>query len=399
MDKTREACVARRRALLVRAAALGLLSAAPEAARAASAAGADEALRRAVDAAVLPLMARHRVPGMAVAVTRRGQASFFQHGVAARGSSAPVTPTTLFELGSVSKTFAATLAGQAQALGRLAFDDAPGRHLPWLKGTALDRATLLHLGTYTAGGLPLQFPDEVRDEAGIEAYFRGFAPTAAPGTQRLYSNPSIALLGRIAATALGQHYADALDQGLLPQLGLRNSFVRVPEAAAARYAWGENARGEPVRVNPGPMADEAYGVKSCAEDMIRFVQLNLDASSLPAPLQQAVARTHQGFFRTSALVQGLGWEQLPYPAAASQLLQGHAPAMLFEPQPVRPVSRPPWRAALFNKTGSTGGFGCYVAFVPSRQIGVVLLANRSYPIADRVRAGVAILAALADLRG
>lgn len=386
-----------RRALLGRAAALGLGSMVPAAARPAASAATPETFRRAVDAAILPLMARHRVPGMAVAVTRGGRASFFQHGVAARGSSAPVTPTTLFELGSVSKTFAATLAGQAQALGRLDFDDAPGRHLPWLRDTALDRATLLHLGTYTAGGLPLQFPDEVRDEAGIEAYFRSFAPTAAPGTQRLYSNPSIALLGRIAATALGQGYADALDQGLLPQLGLRNSFVRVSEAAAARYAWGENARGEPVRVNPGPMADEAYGVKSCAEDMIRFVQLNLDASGLPATLQQALASTQQGHFRTRALVQGLGWEQLPYPAATRRLQQGHTPAMLFEPQPVQPVTQPPWRTAMFNKTGSTGGFGCYVAFVPGLQIGVVLLANRSYPIADRVGAGAAILAALAAL--
>ena len=77
------------------------------------------------------------------------------------------------------------------------------------------------------------------------------------------------------------------------------------------------------------------------------------------------------------------------------LLQGNGPAVIFGPQPVRPLGADAGARGLFNKTGSTGGFGSYVAFVPQQRIGVVLLANRSYPIADRARAGAAILEALA----
>ena len=71
---------------------------------------------------------------------------------------------------------------------------------------------------------------------------------------------------------------------------------------------------------------------------------------------------------------------------------GNSPEIIFESQPVHQLAAGEWGGArLFNKTGSTGGFGAYVAFVPSKQIGIVMLANRSYPIPARVEVGLAIL--------
>jgi beta-lactamase class C len=57
----------------------------------------------------------------------------------------------------------------------------------------------------------------------------------------------------------------------------------------------------------------------------------------------------------------------------------------------------PVGSILFNKTGSTGGFGSYVLFVPEKKIGIVMLANRNHPIPARVRAGYAILAQAARM--
>ncbi len=296
----------------------------------------------------------------------------------------------------MSKCFAATLACHAQAAGRLSLADTPGKHLPALRGSALDQATLLHYGTYTAAGLPLQFPEAVATDAAALAWLRGFQPTAAPGTVRRYSNPSIGLMGHAAAAALGRDYATACEADLFPALGLRNTYVRVPAHALPAYAWGTSRDGKPVRVNPGAFDAEAYGVKSTARDLLRFVQAQVQPGGLPAPLREAVRATQAPHFEVGALVQGLGWEQYPWPTSRDRLLDGNSSAMALEPQAARRITRAPWEAdaTLFNKTGSTNGFGAYAAFVPSQGVGLVMLANRNFPNAARVTAGLQVLSAL-----
>lgn len=354
------------------------------------------ALAATVDAAYRPLLQEHAIPGMVVGILEGGRSHFFPYGVASRESRAPVTPDTLFELGSLSKCFAATLACHAQAIGRLSLADTPGKHLPALRGSAIDQATLLHLGTYTAAGLPLQFPDAVATDAAAIEWLRTFQPTAAPGAVRRYSNPSIGLMGYAAAAALGRDYATACEAELFPALGLRDTYVRVPAHALPAYAWGTNRDGRPVRVNPGAFDAEAYGVKSTARDLLRFVQAQLQPDALAAPLRTAVLETQAPRFEVGPLVQGLGWELYPWPTSRDQLLDGNSSAMALEPQPARAIKRPTWGAGatLFNKTGSTNGFGAYAAFVPSRRVGVVMLANRNFPNAARVTAALEVLSAL-----
>ena len=103
-----------------------------------------------------------------------------------------------------------------------------------------------------------------------------------------------------------------------------------------------------------------------------------------------------GTYRVGTMVQGFGWEQYSYPVSRETLLGGNSEELIFDPNPVQAVAAQATDAArLFDKTGSTGGFGAYVAFVPAKKIGVVLLANRNYPIPARVEAGFAILEQLA----
>lgn len=360
---------------------------------AAQAADTPEKITAAVDRAFRPLLAEHEVPGIAVAVTAGGQRYFFSYGVASKERKTPVTKDTLFEIGSVSKTFTATLASYAQSLGKMSLEDHPGKYMPQLRDSAIDKASLLNLGTYTAGGLPLQVPDTVKTDAEMAGYLRQWTPAAAPGVQRRYSNPSIGLLGHITGLAMGRNFAELVETELFPKLGLKQSYIRVPEAAMENYAWGYNKTGQPVRVNPGVFDAEAYGVKSTAADMIRFVEANIRPDSLESPLRQAIEGTHIGYFRIGGMVQGLGWEQYPYPIPLERLLSGNSGTIIMEPNAATQLTPPQVSAGptLFNKTGSTNGFGAYVAFVPAKRIGIVMLANRNIPIPARLTAAHAVL--------
>ncbi len=98
------------------------------------------------------------------------------------------------------------------------------------------------------------------------------------------------------------------------------------------------------------------------------------------------------------MTQGLGWELYPWPVSLERLLAGNSRDMASTPQPVRPIATAQRSSAtLYNKTGSTGGFGAYVAFVPEERKAVIILANRNYPNAARIEAAVEIFKGLADI--
>ncbi|PDT83424.1 class C beta-lactamase [Sinorhizobium sp. BJ1] len=386
----------------IRLRTLGVLAAASLFCGASSQATASDSpghIERVVDEAIRPIMEEYDVPGMAVAVTVQGRRYVLNYGVASKESGQKVDDETLFEIGSISKTFTATLASYGEARGALSLSDSASKHLPALSGSSFDRISLLDLATYTAGGLPLQFPASVTDQKEMIGYFKGWQPSYPGGGHRLYSNPSIGLFGYLAAKSMGEPFDALMEKTLFPALGLTQTHISVPEDRMGDYAHGYSKAGKPVRVSPGVLDSEAYGVKTTAADLIRFVEANIEGAELDDTLQRAIAATHSGYFRVGDMTQGLGWEMYAYPADLERLLAGNSPEVSFKPNKVTRLDPPlpPRDDVLINKTGSTSGFGAYAAFVPAEQIGIVILANRNYPIPARVKAAYQILTALQRL--
>lgn len=364
-----------------------------------------DAIRQMAAEVFRPVVERYDIPGIAIGITLNGEETYFVEGEAVRATRAPVTTETIFELGSISKLFTVALAELAEGRGLLKLKDSVASHEPALKGTAFETITLLNLATHTTGGLPLQVPDGVTDDgASLNAYLRSFEPKGDPNASRSYSNVSIGLLGKLSAASFGKPYADAVRDELTQGLGLSSTFVDVPAQAADRYAFGYAKDGDrPVRVNPGVLAAEAYGVKSTVTDMTRFLEAHLGTADVPQDKASALADTRKGYFETDHFVQDLVWEQYPWPVEADRLKAGNSSKMALEMQPVRRLDppRPPASQGVFlNKTGSTNGFGAYVALVPSEKLGIVVLANRNYPNDARAEAARQLIQAIeaADAR-
>jgi beta-lactamase class C len=354
--------------------------------------------KKTIDAVIEPLMQQDGIHGMAVGIIDGGKPYVFNYGVASIDTGRPVTDRTLFELGSVSKTLTATLVSYADTSGYLSLSDPASKFLPALRGTRFGETKLVNLGTHTPGGVPLQVPEGIKNDADLFAYLKAWRPTYAPGTYRTYSNIGIGVLGMIAAKTMDGDFTSLMQQRLFPALGMQSTFIEVPAARAADYAQGYTQQGAPIRVSPGMLAAPAYGVKTTAFDALRFLEANMNLATLDARWQRAVTKTHTGYYRAGSMTQDLIWEQYAYPVTLNALLHGNSAAVILHPTPVQPIAplQAPSKNVWINKTGSTNGFGAYIAFIPEKQLGIVLLANKNFPIDERVRAAYRILSELAS---
>ncbi|MEN5058941.1 class C beta-lactamase [Sphingobacterium kitahiroshimense] len=354
-----------------------------------------------IDSIVKPVMDEFNIPGLSIGVTVDGEHTFFNYGVASMETEKEVSSTTLFELGSISKTFTATLASLSQEQGKLDLRDPVSKYMPELHNMALDKVKLYHLATHTAGGFGLQLPDEVKDEEQMLQFYRNWVPDYPFGTKRKYTNPGIGLLGLVVGRSLNQPFVAAMNEHVFSKLNLNNTFYNIPIAFIERYAQGYNKAGEPVRLNPQVLSNQTFGAKSSTADMLKFIDANMGISETNTELSAALINTHQGYFKTStAMTQDLIWEQYPYPISLEQLQKGNSNDMRYKPNPVReiyPVQQPR-KNVLLNKTGTTNGFGSYVMYIPSKKIGIIILANKNYPSSARIDMAYNIISYIAEAK-
>ncbi|MCK0770273.1 class C beta-lactamase [Chromohalobacter canadensis] len=356
----------------------------------------DRQAREVLDPIIASLMETQQIPGMAVALVGPKGTTVAHYGDANRETGTPVDDDTLFEIGSLSKTLTATLASLAAVEGELDLEAPVSRYLPELEGSAFDRIDGLNLGTHTGGGLPLFVPDEVTDRASLIAWYRDWQPSEPIGESRTYSNLGIGLLGLETAASLDGEFVPTMRTKVLAPLGMRDTLYDVPGARMAHYAMGEDTEGQPTRVSPGVLDDEAYGIKTTAADLAGLVRANLHLADVDAELQQAIDATRQGHYRIGDMTQALIWEQYPLPVALDTLLAGNGYDMILEPNAAEAIVPPqaPRDDVWVNKTGSTNGFGGYIVMLPGEHTGLVMLANKNYPNGARVEAAYRILSGL-----
>jgi len=353
-------------------------------------------VNRVVNNTISQLRKKNDIPGMAIAVIYKGKTRYFSYGVIDIERKLPVTQHSLFEIGALSKTFTGVLGGETLARGEIKLNDSARQYWPELGKKPWQQISLLQLATYTAGGLPADIPGSVTSPHALLDFYNRWQPTWLPGTTRYYGNASMGLFGTLVVRASGMDFEQALNARVLQPLKMSHTWFTVPAESLDSYAWGYRHQ-QPIRLSPGILASPTYGLKSTIEDMATWAQANMAAQHVHSlTLQQGIESAQSRYWRIGGMYQGLGWDIFNWPADCNLVIYCSLQHMTHEARLSVAINPPvaPVKASWVHKTGSTAGFAAYIAFIPEKQIGIVLLANKNYPNADRIKTAYTILCAL-----
>lgn len=197
-------------------------------------------------AAVEAEMAELGAPGAAVAVIEGGQVTFARgFGERSPGSGEPVSPSTLFRIGSVTKTLTATALLTEVEAGRVGLDDRVVDHVTDFElgdGDAASAVLVRHLLTHSAGMSdylavdtpPTQQQDDDLSGLVATAHFRdNVHPMSPAGAFFNYSNPSYYVAGITAERTSGALYRELVAERVLAPLGMDRTFFLPAEVLAA----------------------------------------------------------------------------------------------------------------------------------------------------------------------
>ena len=221
------------------------------------------------------------VPGAVLGIWADGTESITPYGVLNRATGIETTADSVFQLGSISKPWTATMIVQLAAEGRLALDDAVVKLLP--EAPIDPRITVRHLLTHQSGIDGDLFTDTGRGDDCLTRYVALLGAVDqlfTPGTAYSYCNAGFVVLGRIIEVLDGRTWDESVRVRLIEPLGLRSTVTLPEEAILHRNALGHTADGEPVRTWQLPRSLGPAGlITASAADLLTFARLHLDSSA------------------------------------------------------------------------------------------------------------------------
>ncbi len=178
---------------------------------------------------VLAKMEQWNVPGVAIGIFDGEDVEFAGFGITNIETGQRVAPETLFQVGSISKVFTATLAMTLVDDGMLDLDAPIVSYVPEFELADRDaraKITVRQLLTHTAGFLGDRFDDQGNGDDALERAMRALGDLpqqTAPGELYTYCNAGIDLVGRAVENILGQTFESAMRERVFVPLGLERS--------------------------------------------------------------------------------------------------------------------------------------------------------------------------------
>lgn len=233
-------------------------------------------------------IARHMretgAPGLTLALANRdGLIRVSTYGFADTKANLRVVPETMFEIGSISKSFVSLTLMQLRDEGKLDLNKPIAEYLPWLKiKSKFDAVTTHHILSHTAGlpGAPLLL------DALLSELWTGYEP----GKRFLYSNTGYNILGFLIEAIDKRPFAEAMRARMLVPLGMTASAPIITNDLRKQMAIGYEplAEGKPFPLN-GPLAEAQWlevdiaagSIASTPSDMAKYMRMLLNRGALP----------------------------------------------------------------------------------------------------------------------
>jgi D-alanyl-D-alanine-carboxypeptidase/D-alanyl-D-alanine-endopeptidase len=269
----------------------------------------------------------------------------------------PLGRQTVFEIGSINKTFTGTILADMVARGEVKLDDPVQQYLPANVRVPTRNGreiTLLDLATHRSGlpRLPNNFipastgnPYAEYSVDVVYEFLNNHTLRRDIGAEYEYSNLGVGLLGIALGRAANTSIKTLIQDRILEPLGMRmTGYERQGEIAA----WLAKGRGPRDSEAPYWDASEAIagagGLRSNIDDMLLYLRAQLDPPD--NALGRAIRATHQVQHRFPQFAAGITW---PIRTSGGRTIISHG--------------------------GGTGGFNTMIAFDPERRTGVVMLTN------------------------
>ena len=303
--------------------------------------------------------------GIVVGLVDEKGARVITYGTASKDSKRALDGDSVFEIGSVTKVFTATLLADMVERGEVSLNDPISKYLPkTVKTPTRDgkEITLLDLATQTSGlpRLPTNFapkdPQNPYADYSVDqmyAFLSGYTLTRGIGEKYEYSNFGVGLLGHILTLRAGMDYETLVRKRICEPLKMSDTKVKLTPEMQARLATGHNPALMSVPNWDLTALAGAGALRSTVNDMLKFVAANLGLTK--SPLFPAMQKAHQSQRETGQpdLTIGLNWHILKK----------------FDSEMV-------WH------NGGTGGYHSFIGLDKKNRRGVVVLSNSANDIDD-----------------
>jgi CubicO group peptidase (beta-lactamase class C family) len=313
----------------------------------------DDALRAALDARV------KAIPGSGIALAVSGDSGKTMF-AGTSGTSRRLDAATIFEIGSVTKTFTATILASMVLDGSVKLSDPVEAYVPASvhvpSGPSGRKITLLDLATQHSGLPRLPTNLNPQDPANpyadytlpdLYAFLTSYKLTRDPGARYEYSNLGFGLLGIALANREHTTYAKLLRQRVLDPLGMHDTDLATSFTKDARFAKGGSPEGNAVSPWTQDAIASAGGIRSNLGDMLKYARCNMGVG----PLAAACLFAQQPRSDYTGHKIGLAW----YSDDANGIV---------------------------HHGGDTYGYHASVAIASDRKTAVVVLANGGLPVDD-----------------